>query len=214
MLAGRPNPHSGRRFYLTAVPEKAVSLALRPMNARKPGLPSTRELDFETVKSGWRVKVFEAYDEEWLDFVMACRRGSSVWERYGAVQGGTVDDSVFVTMELYTAGLIDKDEALTRLASEKPSIQICIHEREIIERCLRLKEMNAISDVSEPPESQAPNPMLMQMKYSRVIRLLAKTLQIGIPGARDLFYRSETYRNISEPRNLLHNMGDLYLVFS
>ena len=58
MLAGRPNPDSGRRFYLTAVPEKAVSLALRPMNARKPGLPSTRELDFETVKSGWRVKVF------------------------------------------------------------------------------------------------------------------------------------------------------------
>ena len=66
MLAGRPNPDSGRRFYLTAVPEKAVSLALRPMNARKPGLPSTRELDFEAVKSGWRVKVFEAFDEEWL----------------------------------------------------------------------------------------------------------------------------------------------------
>ena len=45
-------------------------------------------------------------------------QGSSVWERYGAVQGGTVDDSVFVTMELYTAGLLDKDEALTRLASD------------------------------------------------------------------------------------------------
>ena len=116
MLAGRPNPDSGRRFYLTAVPEKAVSLALRPMNARKPGLPSTRELDFEAVKSGWRVKVFEAYDEEWLDFVTPCRKGSNVWERYGAVQGGTVDDSVFVTIELCTAGLIDRAEALGRLA--------------------------------------------------------------------------------------------------
>ena len=92
------------------------------------------------------MKVFEAFDEEWLDFVTACRKGSSVWERYGAVQGGTVDDSVFVTMELYTAGLLDRDEALTRLASEKPSIQICIHEQEIIDRCLRLKETNAIPD--------------------------------------------------------------------
>ena len=62
------------------------------------------------------MKVFEAYDEEWLDFVTPCRKGSNVWERYGAVQGGTVDDSVFVTIELCTAGLIDRAEALGRLA--------------------------------------------------------------------------------------------------
>ena len=158
------------------------------------------------------MKVFEAFDEEWLDFVMACRKGSSVWERYGAVQGGTVDDSVFATMELYTAGLLDRDEALTRLASKKPSVQICIHEQEIIERCLRLMEMSAISDGMEPQKSTIPNPTLMQMKYSRVICLLSKTLQIGIMDALDVCYRSETCRNLSEPRNHLHNMGDLCLV--
>ena len=158
------------------------------------------------------MKVFEAFDEEWLDFVTACRKGSSVWERYGAVQGGTVDDSVFATMELYTAGLLDRDEALTRLASKKPSVQICIHEQEIIERCLRLMEMSAISDGMEPQKSTIPNPMLMQMKYSRVICLLSKTLQIVIMDALDGFYRSGTCRNLSEPRNHLHNMGDLYLV--
>ena len=155
------------------------------------------------------MKVFEAFDEEWLDFVTACRKGSSVWERDGAVQGGTVDDSVFATMELYTAGLLDRDEALTRLASKKPSVQICIHEQEIIERCLRLMEMSAISDGMEPQKSTIPNPTLMQMKYSRLIWLLAKTLQIGI---MDAFYHSETYMNLSEPRNHLHNMGDLCLV--
>lgn len=52
---------------------------------REAGIARYWELDFEAVKAGWRVKVFEAYDEEWLDFVMACRRGSNVWERYGAV---------------------------------------------------------------------------------------------------------------------------------
>ena len=139
-------------------------------------------------------------------------QGSSVWERYGAVQGGTVDDSVLVTMELYTAGLLDKDEALTRLASEKPSIQICIHEREIIERCLHLTDTRVLSDGMEPPKSPAPNPTLLQMKYSRVICLLSKTLQIVIMDALDGFYRSGTCRNLSEPRNHLHNMGDLYLV--
>lgn len=64
--------------------------------------------------------------------------------------------------------------------------------------------MSSLSDVSEPQESLAPNPTLMQMKYSRLIWLLAKTLQIGI---MDAFYHSETYMNLSEPRNHLHNMG-------
>ena len=81
--------------------------------------------------------------------------------RRGAMQGGTVEDSVFVTMELYTAGLLDRDEALTRLASQKPSVQICILEQEIIESCLRLTETSAISDGMEPPKSRAPNPTLM-----------------------------------------------------
>ena len=211
-LAGRQNLDFGRGFYLTADRAQALSRALRPMNARKTGFLSKWELDFDAVKSGWRVKVFEAYDEEWLDFVMACRRGSDVWERYGVVQGGTVDDSVFVTMELYTAGLLDRDEALTRLASLRPSVQISIHEQEIIERCLHLTETSAISVGSEPQESPVPNPTLLQMKYSRVVRLLAKALQIGIPDALDVFYRSETYMNLSEPRNHLHNMGDLCLV--
>ena len=107
--------------------------------------------------------------------------------RRGAMQGGTVEDSVFVTMGLYTAGLPDKDEALTRLASQKPSVQICILEQEIIESCLRLTETSAISDGMEPPKSRAPNPTLMQMKYSRVIWLLSKAVQISIPDALDVF---------------------------
>ena len=60
--------------------------------------------------------------------------------------------------------------------------------------------------------SELVNPTLLQMKYSRVICLLAKALGISIPDAMDVFYRSETYRNLSEPKNHLHNMGDLYLV--
>ena len=65
-LAGRQNFDFGRGFYLTADRAQALSRALRPMNARKTGFIGSWELDFETVKSAWRVKVFEAFDEEWL----------------------------------------------------------------------------------------------------------------------------------------------------
>lgn len=56
------------------------------------------------------------------------------------------------------------------------------------------------------------NPTLLQMKYSRVINLLAKALEVDIPTAMDLFYRSETYKNLTQLDNHLHNMSDLYLV--
>lgn len=56
------------------------------------------------------------------------------------------------------------------------------------------------------------NPTLLQMKYSRVINLLAKKLEVDVPTAMDLFYRSETYKNLSQRDNHLHNMSDLYLV--
>ena len=65
-LVGRTYLDFGWGFYLTADRTKAVSWALRPMNARKTGFIGSWELDFETVKSAWRVKVFEAFDEEWL----------------------------------------------------------------------------------------------------------------------------------------------------
>lgn len=56
------------------------------------------------------------------------------------------------------------------------------------------------------------NPTLLQLKYSRVINLLAKKLEIDTPTAIDLFYRSDTYKNLTQLDNHLHNMSDLFLV--
>lgn len=136
-LAGRPNLDFGRGFYVTTIREQAVSWACRPLNAGKPKFVSTYILDYDAVNSAWKVKIFPAYNEEWLDFVIACRKGGSVWERYDLVQGGVADDKIFNTIELYTAGLITKTEALTRLSYEKPNDQICIHSQKLIDRYLR-----------------------------------------------------------------------------
>ena len=102
-----------------------------------PKFVSTYILDYDAVNSAWKVKIFPAYNEEWLDLVIACRKGGSVWERYDLVQGGVADDKIFNTIELYTAGLITKTEALTRLSYEKPNDQICIHSQKLIDRYLR-----------------------------------------------------------------------------
>ena len=83
-----------------------------------------------------KVKVFEAYDEEWLDFVVANRNGDDV-ECFDAVEGGIADDKVFETVDLYLEGLINKNEALNRLVFEKPNHQICFLNQKVIDDNLK-----------------------------------------------------------------------------
>ena len=56
------------------------------------------------------------------------------------------------------------------------------------------------------------NETLLQMKYARVISLLAETLGSGDDRALELFYMSDTYRYLSRKMYHLHNMSDAYLV--
>lgn len=55
------------------------------------------------------------------------------------------------------------------------------------------------------------NETLLQMKYARVIDLLANQLQVSHAKALELFYQSETYGNLCERANHLHNMSDAFL---
>ncbi len=56
------------------------------------------------------------------------------------------------------------------------------------------------------------NETLLQMKFARVVSLLAKRLGITEEDALGIFYNSETYKNLSDTRNGLQNMSDAYLV--
>jgi hypothetical protein len=55
------------------------------------------------------------------------------------------------------------------------------------------------------------NPTLLQMKYTRLIELFAKKLNISYDAALDFFYKSETYKLISEGVSDMHCMSDEYL---
>lgn len=56
------------------------------------------------------------------------------------------------------------------------------------------------------------NETLLQMKYARVISLLAKRLNISDENAMSFFYNSKTYNNLIDLRNGLQNMSDAFLV--
>lgn len=61
-------------------------------------------------------------------------------------------------------------------------------------------------------ENPQINETLLQMKYARIIDLLAQRLDISHPRALEVFYNTETYNYMSHKMYHLHNMRDAYVV--
>ena len=57
-------------------------------------------------------------------------------------------------------------------------------------------------------ENPLINETLLQMKYARIVSLLAKTLGISQEKALEVFYTSDTYGYLSKKMYHLHNMSD------
>lgn len=147
---GRRNLDFGEGFYITDLVDQAISWASRPINAYKTQILNVYEFEKdEVLKSGYRCLRFEKYDGEWLDFVVANRRGEMLWKDYDMVEGGVANDDVFNTIELYFSELIPKDEALKRLQYEKPNNQICILNQALIDRYLHFVEALEIRKEAE-----------------------------------------------------------------
>ncbi|MCD8304213.1 MAG: DUF3990 domain-containing protein [Prevotellaceae bacterium] len=127
----------GAGFYFTTLREQAERYAYR--FAKRGEGAWLNIYDFSEDWVGWRVKTFESYDEEWLDFVVSCRAGKQIGD-YDMVVGGVANDKIFDTMSLFFEGLIPKAEALRRLVYEKPNIQYCVRAEMMIRQCLTFKQ--------------------------------------------------------------------------
>ena len=96
------------------------------------------ELDIDAALNGeFRYLKFDAYNLDWLNFVVSNRKGGNEWTQYDIIEGGIANDRVFNTIELYSDGLISDKEALQRLIYEKPNNQICLLNQTIIDRHIR-----------------------------------------------------------------------------
>lgn len=134
---GRPNLDFGQGFYVTDIREQAVEWADRMGRNRKetPVLNKYR-LNRERILAEGRCKVFKAYDREWLEFIVASRRGIHVAESYDYIEGGVANDRVVDTVNLYMAGLMDEETALRRLAQHQPNNQMCILSQDLLDKYL------------------------------------------------------------------------------
>lgn len=128
----RSNLDFGSGFYTTSLYDQAVKWCGKFKRRGKVGIIS--RFLFEDDQCGHlKIKRFDSYSEEWLDFILDCRRGRDHTD-YDLVIGGIANDKVFNTVELFFDGLIDKKEAIRRLKYEKPNEQICFRTENALKR--------------------------------------------------------------------------------
>lgn len=119
----RTNVDFGTGFYTTPIYEQAEKWAYKFKKQNKTSVINQYNFDEKTFNC-LKVLKFETYSEQWLDFILDCRRGNDKTD-YDIVLGGVANDKVFNTVELYFDNLIDKTEAIKRLKYENPNLQLC-----------------------------------------------------------------------------------------
>jgi len=127
----RDNVDFGKGFYATPIREQAVSWAARFKRKRGQSVISTYELDDEAMRHDVSILEFTSYSEEWLDFIISCRRGKN-FSAFDVVIGGVANDKVFDTIEAFLNGFYGKTQAIQRLQYEKPNLQYCFRTQSVI----------------------------------------------------------------------------------
>jgi len=137
---GREKVDFGQGFYLTNIHSQAEKwskvIAIRKGPKYQP-VVSVFELDEDVFTcKDFRIKTFEKYDIEWLQYVVGCRKGSAQSDCYDLVEGGVANDNVIDTVEDYENGRITAEQALGQLKYKQVNHQICIRNQQIIDKFL------------------------------------------------------------------------------
>ena len=109
----------GPGFYTTTNKDQAINFAQK-VAQRKGGKPIVNIYEFnESFIKELKIKEFDGPNEEWLDFVSMNRNGSYNGEKYDIIIGAVADDDVYRTLQVYSSGLLTKEQALEALKIKK-----------------------------------------------------------------------------------------------
>ena len=134
---GRKNLDFGQGFYVTDIRKQALEWAVLTADRRKREPVLNRYiLKRDNILTAGRCKIFKAYDLDWLEFIVASRRGQQVSDAYDYIEGGVANDRVVDTVNLYMLGLMDIDTALARLSLHQPNNQMCLLSQVITDKYL------------------------------------------------------------------------------
>ena len=124
-------------FYCTKDYNQAVRWATRGS-----GTPIVNRYQFQ-LKEGLSVLTFNEMNEEWLDFIAACRNG--MVHGYDIVEGPMADDTVWNYVNDFLAGRISRKQFWVLAEFRHPTHQISFHTIKALD-CLTFEGSEIVDD--------------------------------------------------------------------
>ena len=132
----RANVDFGLGFYTTPLYEQAEKWCNKFKRRNKNGFISCYSFD-ETTYNHLNVLRFDAYSEEWLDFILNCRSERDTTD-YDIVIGPVADDTIARLLRLYIENFISEEQLLRELTFSKVTSQYFFHSEAAIKMLKRL----------------------------------------------------------------------------
>lgn len=129
----------GQGFYLTSVKEQAERWAKRKSLIHQNTTSFINIFEF-TEKEHFKIKDFMDDLNNWLDFVVDCRNGNSLYKQFDLIKGKVADDKVFRVVDMYKRGIWDKKRALEEIKVYKTYDQINFITQKAIDEMLVFKK--------------------------------------------------------------------------
>jgi len=183
----KPNKDFGKGFYVTKFRNHAEEWA--KIIGEKYGTDGfVSEFDFsenDFTKSICKIKHFETYNEEWLDFVVENRDKNSKTptHNYDIIIGPVANDKVQNTLRLYLKGKISKEQFLRMLTFHEETHQICF---------CTLNSLQTIDRIDDTPTYE------IVMISEPIIEKLIFDFNFDEEKATNLFFNSDTYNKLSD----------------
>ena len=189
----KPNKDFGKGFYVTKFRHHAEEWA--KILGEKYGTDGfVSEFEFsenDFTKSICKIKRFDAYNEEWLDFVVENRDKNSTIPAhdYDIVIGPVANDKVQSTLRLYLKGKISKEKFIKMLTHHEETHQICF---------CTLNSLQTIDRIDDTPTYD------IVMISEPIIEKLIVDFNFDEEKATNLFFGSDTYSKLSDTETKLY----------
>jgi len=189
----KPNKDFGKGFYVTKIRHHAEEWA-KIIGEKYETNGFVSEFEFsenDFTKSICKIKRFDAYNEEWLDFVVNNRNKNSKTPAhdYDIVIGPVANDKVQNTLKLYLKGKISKEKFLKMLTHHEETHQICF---------CTLNSLQTIDRIDDTPTYD------VVMITEPVIEKLIVDFNFDEDKATNLFLDSDTYNKLSDTETKLY----------
>ncbi len=192
----KPNKDFGKGFYVTTLRNHAEEWA-RIIGEKYGTEGVVTEFEFsenDFTKSICKIKHFDGYNEEWLDFIVQNRdknRKAPIHD-YDIVIGPVADDKVQNTLRLYLKGKIAKEEFLRMLTYHEETNQICF---------CTLNSLQTIDRINDAPTYD------LIIVSEPIIKQLMLEFNIDEEKATAMFFDSDTYNKLSDEEAKLYEKG-------